>query len=74
MPEIAGSTPVARRGLSVMKTVSCVTCRSNLKARRIFHFEIMEGAHIFFWGGVKKINALIINYDGTVKPDQSQNV
>ena len=36
MPGIAGSTPVARRGFSVMKPVSCVTCRSNLKARCIF--------------------------------------
>ena len=48
MPGIAGSTPVARRGFSVMKPVSCVTCRSNLKARRIFHVEIMEGAHILW--------------------------
>ena len=37
---------------------------------RFFHFEIMESPHIF----LIKSRALIINYDGTVKPDQSQNV
>ena len=33
----------------------------------------MESPHIFFLLKVN-LNALIINYDGTVKPDQSQNV
>ena len=50
MPGIAGSTPVARRGFSVMKPVSWATS-SKLKARRVFffHFEIMEGAQNRAW-------------------------
>ena len=48
MPGIAGSTPVARRSFSVMKPLSRATI-SNLKARRVFHFEIMEGAQNRAW-------------------------
>ena len=48
MPGIAGSIPVARRGFSVMKSVSWIT-RSNLKARRVSFSIWNHGKSSYFF-------------------------